>query len=76
MMTPQEGYERYGRAKEAAETALMEVLFAEGTIEDYHDAVEIMVLWRLSLEGHALTAMTNARLIEATNPPEDPPSRE
>lgn len=68
MMSPQEGYERYERAKESAETAMMEVLFAQGTIEDYHESLEIAFLWRMVLEGQPLSAMTNARLIEATNP--------
>lgn len=69
-MTPQEAYERFGRAKESADNSLLEVLFAQGTIEDYHEALEIMFLWRMVLEGQPLSAMTNARLIEATNPPE------
>lgn len=68
MMSPQEGYERYQRAKESAESRMMEVLFAQGTIEDYHEALEIMFLWRMVLEGQPMSAMTNARLIEATNP--------
>ena len=70
-MGPEEAYERYNRAREYADTCLMEVLFAQGTIEDYHDALEIMMLWRMILEGQPLTAMTNARLIEATNPPDE-----
>ena len=70
-MGPEEAYERYNRARESADTRLMEVLFAQGTIEDYHDALEIMMLWRMVLEGQPMTAMTNARLIEATNPPDE-----
>lgn len=72
-MMPREGYERFEVAKEEAETRCMEVLFAQGTIEDYHEALEVRFLWRLVLEGYSLSAMTNARLIAATDPPEDKP---
>lgn len=73
LMTPEEAQERYQRARRIADGLLLGSICGQESQADYHDALEIAFLWRLALEGARFSPMTNARLIEATNP--EPPPR-
>lgn len=47
IITTEEGWERYDRARSLATVRLLEVLFSGGDVDKAYDSIESAVIWRL-----------------------------
>lgn len=47
VMTTQEGWERYDRARAQATVRLLELLFQGGDADKAYDSIESAIMWRL-----------------------------